>query len=171
MGHSMLANVYITVRMKGSENIYGVCFHLHGNSSFSSLKKQISIFAPTVCKYFFQYSCLKHNVCMGIGTMWSMAVLLHHFFSLYFLCHSSSDNHMSTFASDKYFGVLLYMPEGTKEKVTVGRIGHLTVFCTTHVILSMASVCHVEFVMQDIGNMMTLGFLFAVPLVSVTFDS
>jgi len=94
----------------------------------------------------------------GIGTMWSVAVLLHHFFNLYFLCHRNSDNHMSTFASDKYFGVLLYRGEGTKGKVTVGRKGQSTVFCTIHVIISMASVCHVEFVMQDIGNMITLGF-------------
>jgi hypothetical protein len=157
--------------MKGSENVYGVYFHLHGNSSFLSLKKQISIFAPTVCNYFFQYSCLKHNVPTGIGTMWSVAVLLHHFLNLYFLCHRNSDNHMSTFASDKYFGVLLYRTEGTKGKVTVGRKGQSTVFCTIHVIISMACICHVELVMQDIGNMITLGFLFVVPLVSVTFDS
>jgi len=99
--------------------------------------------------------------------MWSVAVLLHHFFNLYFLCHRNSDNHMSTFASDKYFGVLLYRGEGTKGKVTVGRKGQSTVFCTIHVIISMASVCHVEFVMQDIGNMITLGFCLLFFVISV----
>jgi len=168
--HAGNLNMYITVRMKGSENVYGVYFHLHGNSSFSSLKKQISIFGPTVC-ISFSTVVWKYNVRPGIGTVWSVAVLLHHFFNLYFLCHRNSDNHMSTFASDKYFGVLLYRAEGTKGKVTLGRKGQSTVFCTIHVIISMPSVCHVEFVMQDIGNMITLSFLFVVPLVSVTFDS
>ena len=60
--HAGHPNMYISQNERFRKHLKCLYFHLNGNSSCSSLKKQISIFAPTVCKYFFQYSCLKHCV-------------------------------------------------------------------------------------------------------------
>lgn len=134
MGHSMLA---ISTCTQQSEGKVQKTFMM---SLFSSERQQQLFITKEANLHFLPYSLyvflsvqLFETQCTGIGTMWSVAARLHHFFNLYFLCHTSSDNHMLTFASDMCFGVLLYWPEGTKGKVTVGRKGQSTIFCTIHV--------------------------------------